>query len=70
MFKIAGTRLTGGRRSSRGSGSRPGRVSATRMGHVAPLDTQAPRKPAFQPYYEQEHGFDSNSGRLSGLEKS
>lgn len=62
MFKWTGS---GGRRNSSGGGSRPGRVSAKRMGHAAPLETQVLRKPAFQPNYAQEHGFSPNTGRIS-----
>jgi hypothetical protein len=65
MFKA----LSGGLRRSSSGGSRPGRVNATRMGNVSLLDTQSPRTVAFQPPTQQEHGFDSTNGRLSGLEK-
>jgi hypothetical protein len=65
MFKS----LKGGMRRSSGGGSRPGRVSATRMGNVAPLSTQSPRTVAFQPDTPQEHGFDSRNSRVNEIGK-
>lgn len=64
MFKSTGK--SGLRRSS--GGSRVARVSGNAKGHVAPLDTQVLRVPAFVPATPQEHGFDSDSPRLGGLE--
>jgi hypothetical protein len=67
MFKLTkggrGFRASGG--GGRGAGSR---VNANHLTSVAPLSTQSPRFPAFQPDTLQEHGFDSNSPRIKGLE--
>jgi len=64
MFKLTGT---SGRRNSGGGAKASARVDATRLVHVTP-DTPGPRVVAYQPETQQEHGFDSNSPRLSGLE--
>lgn len=66
MFK--GLR-SGMRRSSGGSSSGDGRISGLHGLRGSSTEVSRRRRPAYLPDTAEEHGFDSNSSRLSGLEK-
>lgn len=68
MFKWTGK--SGLRRSGGGGANSSGRVSGLHGLRGSSTEVSRRRRPAFTPDTPEEQAFDSNSSRLSGLEKN
>lgn len=66
MFKTTGK--SGRRNAGSGGVKQSARISG--LSGLRAAEHPGPHAVAFQPDSQQEHGFDSNSPRLGGLEKS
>jgi hypothetical protein len=66
MFKLTGR--SGRRNAGTGGVAQAARRIVSPRNHFKNTEAPGPRTVAFQPQTQQEHGFDSNSSRLGGLE--